>query len=103
MDENLKKDLIQRIMSVVKAEEVYLFGSTARHKADSNSDLDICIIIPDHLKPRDITRAIYRALYGFSRPVDIVTVNRKKWNEGKNKEGFIYSQINKDKIKLYAA
>ena len=96
-------DLINRIRSVVEPEAIYLFGSAAKGEDQIDSDLDICIIVPDSRNAREISKKLYKAMPGFGRPVDLVIVTLSRWIEHKNSIGMIYYTIDREKVPLYAA
>ena len=67
MVDSVKEDLeniCKTIDTTVGPEKIYLFGSYAYGVPDSNSDYDLCVVIPDGtLRPADAVKKIRRALY----------------------------------------
>ena len=65
--DSVKEDLeniCKTIDTTVGPEKIYLFGSYAYGVPDSNSDYDLCVVIPDGtLRPADAVKKIRRALY----------------------------------------
>lgn len=103
MEAGLAQDLVNRIRSVIEPRAILLFGSSARGMERPDSDVDVCVIVPDSLRPRVIARAIYRSLYGFARPVDVVVVTTSRWERHREEVGLIYRAIDRDNVLLYAA
>jgi uncharacterized protein len=43
------RDLTRRIVTATRPEQVILFGSYAKGRATVHSDLDILVVVPDHM------------------------------------------------------
>ena len=73
VDKSLLDEIVNRIVRAVNPERIILFGSYAYGKPDSNSDLDILVIVKESKLPR-YKRAVpvYRALEGILIPKDIL-------------------------------
>ena len=57
------KQISNVIKQSVQAEKIYLFGSYAYGTPNTDSDFDICVIIPDNaIRPVDAIKTIRRAL-----------------------------------------
>lgn len=81
---NTLKDII---LDTVPVEQIYLFGSYAYGTPHEDSDLDICVVVPDDIGMREIDAAklIYRAIQGKkTMPVDIVVSKKSKFDERKS-------------------
>jgi len=49
-DTNLER-LVERIVTAMQPEAIYLFGSRARGEAQSDSDYDLLVVLPDNAPP----------------------------------------------------
>jgi predicted nucleotidyltransferase len=96
-------DLVQRLRSVVEPKRIMLFGSCARGNAHENSDVDVLVIVADEVDLLKANMAAYEAIRGFGYPVDIVYVNESRFARHANTPGFIFRQVVKDGLELYAA
>ena len=60
------KQISNVIKQSVQTEKIYLFGSYAYCTPNTDSDFDICVIIPDNaIRPADAIKTIRHALYSI--------------------------------------
>jgi predicted nucleotidyltransferase len=83
--------------------KIILFGSYAYGKPRKNSDIDICVIVPNTRKSRRLYLKIAIALFKNKiMPVDLLVYNEKNFNMGiKTNERGIESVINAKGKTLY--
>ena len=63
--------VVQRLVTAYQPESIYLFGSVARGDADTDSDYDLLIVVPDDATPdRRQSRLAYQVLRGTGTAVD---------------------------------
>ena len=73
------KEISERVASAVNADRVILFGSYAWGTPDTDSDLDLYVVVPTSTEPGyRLARKAYRALRGIGIPVDIVIRSREE-------------------------
>lgn len=96
-------DLIARVIAAVHPLRILLFGSTARGEAGRYSDLDLLVVVPDGSHRRKTAQAIYRHLFGFVIPVDVVVATPADLEKYKDSPGLIYRQALREGRELYAA
>ncbi len=102
LDEILN-ETISRILAVVPAREIILFGSAARGEMHPNSDLDLLVVIPCGLHRRKTAQNIYRNLIGVGFAADIVVVTEDDVEQFKNDPSMVIgSALDEGKV-LYAA
>lgn len=70
-------DLVRRILAVVRPRRIVLFGSAARGDMTPSSDLDVLVILPAGEHRGHAASAIYRGMWGFGYPKDIVVVTEE--------------------------
>ena len=65
------------------AEQIYLFGSHAYGTPNSDSDYDLCVVIPDGtLRPADAIKKIRKALFTIQdTPMDVVVYHSSSFLE----------------------
>ena len=65
-------EITRRILAVSTPRKIILFGSYARGDYDSESDLDILVILDEVESIDNETKRLYQAMLGLGVPVDIV-------------------------------
>ena len=105
MDRNLPvlKQIVTLITSKLSPESIVLFGSYARGDNNEKSDIDILILIKNLGNERKITGLLYKALLNenISTPIDFLALDFDKYNDLKNKTGYIYKTIEQEGQILY--
>jgi uncharacterized protein len=76
-DEQLQKELIDRILAVVQPVRVVLFGSAARGEMGPNSDVDVLVVVPEGTKRGRVEGDIYVNLIGYGIPVDVIAATER--------------------------
>lgn len=84
LSRSLLDEIVQRLVAVLHPVEVYLFGSHAGGNPDSDSDVDLLVVVPDtDVSCRELARRGRKCLWGMAVPVDLVVCTaseRKKWS-----------------------
>jgi len=71
------REVTERIVAALAPVQVVLFGSYVWGVPDSDSDLDLYVIVPDQSEPAyRLARRAYHALHGVNIPVDLVVRTR---------------------------
>jgi len=104
---NYRKDKkLHKIYELIKNEaeplKIILFGSKAKGKTKPDSDYDILIVIKDKKNEREVTRKIYFTLMknNISEPVDVIVVEKEKYEKYKEIPGFIYKSVADEGIEI---
>lgn len=72
----------KHLADVTRAEAVVLFGSRARGDNGPDSDWDLCVILPDDVKPQQFTSAsLWREASIFGLPIQVYPVRRSVFIE----------------------
>jgi predicted nucleotidyltransferase len=103
IDDPLIRRLVSIIVEAVSPEKVILFGSRAKGVARPDSDYDFLIIKPSIENEREISSAVYRALYRFPEhvSVDIVAIDAAKFERRRHDTGMIYEEADSRGIVVY--
>lgn len=101
--DNILKETVQRILSVVQAKKVLLFGSASRGEIHEDSDIDILVIVPSGFYRRRTAQKIYRNLIGLGFAADIIVVTEDDVERFKNHHGMIIQPAIEEGKLLYAA
>jgi predicted nucleotidyltransferase len=98
------KQIITKLVDTYHPSDIYLFGSYAWGKPDSESDFDIVIVI-EHSDEKFYKRPIkgYRALRGLKIPADILVYTIDEFNNLSNNLTTLCYKIKKEGRKLYEA
>ena len=87
LSENQIPEIVKLLNQSIHPEAIYLFGSQAAGSANqSDSDVDICVIIKDHEEPYQQSVEAYFALRDLPFPKDVVVrrqsnfEKRSKWS-----------------------
>ena len=92
------KFLAEVVGQASHCEQVYLFGSEARGDAHLDSDVDLALIIPDGVSPRQALRAAIRATAQRSHPIDLVVIAHSTWANG---QSLLARQIRQEGVLVY--
>lgn len=101
--ENLIKETIQRILTVIHPKKVILFGSAVKGKMGHNSDIDLLVVIPSGMHRRKTAQKIYRNLIGVGFAVDIVVVTEDDIEQFRDHNYMIIKLALEEGKELYAA
>jgi predicted nucleotidyltransferase len=105
MSQNLPimEQIVTFITSKISPVRIVLFGSYARGENRKNSDIDILILVKNLKNEREITGLLYKELLNsdISIPIDFLAIDYDKYNELKNKIGYIYKTIEREGQILY--
>jgi predicted nucleotidyltransferase len=97
-------ELVRRILQVVQPKRVILFGSAARGEINSESDLDVLIVMPDGIHRRHTAQTIYRSLTGLGVAKDILVVTETDVKKhGENTSLALYPALREGKELYHAA
>lgn len=101
--EDALKETIKRILEVVQARRVILFGSANRGEMHTNSDIDLLVVAPSGTHRRKTAQMIYMNLIGVGFASDIVVVTEDDIDKFKDNPGMIIHHALEEGKVLYAA
>ena len=98
-------EMVERIVSEVQPEQVYLFGSRARGEAREDSDVDILVVEredfgPERSRLMEIDR-ISDALYSFRVPTDILLYSSAEYASWRDSLNHIIGHCQREGRLLY--
>jgi predicted nucleotidyltransferase len=98
-DDNLIRDIVQRIVAAAQPDKIILFGSRGRGNARPDSDFDI-LVIKESDEPGDRRDArLYHALVGLNAPVDLITYTPEEVEDWSGvPQAFITTAVREGKI-----
>lgn len=101
--DNILKETVQRILSVVQPKKVLLFGSASRGEMHKDSDIDLLVVVQSGTHRRKTAQKIYRNMIGVGFAVDIIVVTEDDIEEFKDNIGMIIRPAIEEGKILYAA
>jgi len=101
--DNILKETVQRILSVVQPRKVLLFGSASRGEMHKDSDIDILVVVQSGTHRRKTAQKIYRNMIGLGFAVDIIVVTEDDMEEFKDNLGMVIRLALEEGEILYAA
>ena len=96
-------EIVDSILSVIPASEIYLFGSFAKGTEQEDSDYDFYVVIPDDSGMRELeaSRAISRGILRRTRGIDMLVGTQSKFNRRKDYLYSIENEIIETGVKLH--
>lgn len=97
-------EVVARLVDALRPEQIYLFGSRARGDAQSDSDYDIMVIVPESdLPPHRRAQLAHRALRGIRVAADILVSTRQEFDHFLPVPGSLAATILREGRLLYDA
>ena len=100
----LLKEVATSIKTVYPSSTVILFGSYARGEQNDNSDLDICVLVPE-ISPRRFDMELNAACSirrGFPLPLDLLLYTYDEFEEYSKSKSRIQYKIKNEGVILHA-
>jgi predicted nucleotidyltransferase len=101
-DSKIIADLITRIVNAAHPIQIIVFGSAARGEMNSDSDIDVMVVMPEGTHRLNTTRDLYKRMFGFGYPVDIVVATPSVLERHKDNIGLIYRTVLAEGKQVYA-
>jgi predicted nucleotidyltransferase len=102
MTDNMLKKIIKKILEIITPDKIILFGSQATGKAGNESDYDLLIVISGITNKRELSKKLYRNMFGTKARVDIIVEVPEVIEKHKDSAGYIYKQILREGKVVYA-
>lgn len=98
----LRKEVVNRLVKEFSPETIYLFGSHAWGTPESESDLDLLVIVGNS-KQKPIERAVraQRSLRGIKAPIDVLVKTRREFERYTSVKASLEAQITREGKLLY--
>ncbi|MCL5962197.1 MAG: nucleotidyltransferase domain-containing protein [Chloroflexi bacterium] len=96
--------VIERLVTAMQPDLIYLFGSYARGTAGFDSDVDLLVVVPESdLPPHRRDQLAYRAVGGHILPIDILVVTRREFERQRQSVSSLPATVLREGRVLYAA
>jgi len=101
--DELKDEIVRRVLSVVRPAQVILFGSAAKGSVAQDSDVDLLVLEDDGSDPVKQARRIRGSLRGLGIPFDVIVMSTERFEETKGVIGGIAYPAHKYGVVIYEA
>ena len=95
INEDLIRNIVQRVVSVTQPERIILFGSASTGQMTKDSDIDLLVLERDSQDNRGKRLRIRQALTDLGHPFDVIVMPTERFEESKNVIGGIAYPANK--------
>lgn len=94
----------ERLAAATRAEAVVLFGSRARGDAREGSDWDLCVLLPDDVRPGQATSVtLWRLVADLPAALQVVPVRRSVFIAKRHDPNSLIHDVAEDGIALVGA
>jgi predicted nucleotidyltransferase len=103
IDDDLLKEVVDRIRSVAEPERIILFGSAASGSMTRDSDLDLLVVERAIEDQREESIRLREALGDIDMPIDVFAMTAERFEETKGVIGGLAYPANKYGRVIYEA
>ena len=97
------EQLVRRIIELVHPLRIILFGSAARGEMESDSDIDVLVVMPEGVHRRRTAQLLYRQIRESGVPFDILVATPNDLEVHRDNIGLIYKTILREGREVYVA
>ncbi len=102
VDQSLLEEVVSRIRETTSPERIILFGSAATGDMNQDSDIDLLVLLDSPESPRQESVRIRKQLRGLGWPIDVLIMDRERFDQTKDLVGGLAYPANKYGRVLYA-
>ena len=102
LNEELKEQIKERLLSKFKPEKIILFGSQARGSADYKSDIDLLIISNFSEDRFKLMQQMRLELLPINYAFDVILLTEQEFERDKKYPGTVSRYASKEGVILYA-
>jgi len=97
-------EVVRRIVTTLRPERVYLFGSRARGEVGPDSDYDLLVVVTEAREPtHHLSQQAHAALWGMGVSADILVWTRRGFEERLGVVASLPALVMREGRLLYAA
>lgn len=92
--EEVPPPLLARLVSAMRPEQIWLFGSRARGSARPTSDWDLLVVLPDDAleEELDLMRA-WQTVRDLRIPADVIPVRKSEFEQSRDRAGTLVRTV----------
>lgn len=102
LSQELKDEIVQRIVTAMNPLKIVLFGSYAYGVPDQDSDLDLVIIKEQVESKTRESVTVWKLLADIPLAKDILLVSQAEYDFYKHEAGSVFRTINEKGVEIYA-
>ena len=103
IDESLIREIVRRLLGVMKPDRIILFGSAVSGGMTRDSDIDLLVVAPASSNTIEERVKLLRALRGLGFPFDVFIIATEQFEESKDVFGGIAYPAHKYGRVIYEA
>ena len=103
VDDSLVREIVRRLLDVIRPSRIILFGSAATGTMTRDSDIDLLVVAPAPSNTLDERVKLHKALRGLGYPFDVFIIGAERFEETKNLFGGIAYPAHKYGRVIYEA
>jgi len=103
VDDTLLSEIVRRVLTVARPDEIILFGSAATGQMTKDSDIDLLIVGPLPANRHETSVQIRDAIGNVQLPVDVILISTDRFESTKHIIGGIAYPAHKYGRVLYDA
>jgi uncharacterized protein len=103
IDDGLIREIVHRLLNVIRPDRIILFGSAATDQMNADSDIDLLVVALAPSNTIDERVRLLRALRGLGFPFDVFIIGTERFEETKDIFGGIAYPAHKYGRVIYEA
>lgn len=96
------QNIVNQIQQLIHPIKIILFGSAARADFNSDSDIDLLVVMPEGTPKRKTAQLLYSTLSNIRIPYDIIIATPHDLEMHKNTIGLVYKTVIEEGKVIYA-
>jgi len=98
------REVVRRLIDTYHPARIYLFGSVARGDANSDSDYDLMVVVPDNAPPElHRSRLAYETLWGSGVAADVLVLTVSEFESRRHVVASLPATVLREGKLLHAA
>jgi uncharacterized protein len=103
VDDSTAREIVRRLLNVMKPDRIILFGSAAAGTMNRDSDIDLLVVAKAPSNTVEEYAKLHQALRGLGFPFDVFMIESERFEETKSIFGGIAYPANKYGRVIYEA